>query len=346
MDHVGIILGIEVSRLARSCRDWHHLLEVCALFGTLISDLDGIYDPSNYNDRLLLGLKGTMSEAELHILKQRMTEGKRAKARRGELGMLVPIGYVRKPSGEVIKDPDEQAQTMVVLIFEQFVKRGTVTGVLFYLVENGLKLPVRVRSGPCKGELHWERPSRPTLQNLLSNPAYAGAYVYGRRPTDPRAKTPGRPHTGRKVAKIGQWQVCLRDRWPAYISWEQFEANQKQLRDNCNDARGVVRHGSSLLAGLLVCGRCGLRMVVLYSGGYCRYTCNQEMSSYGGDLCQSLAARAVDAAVAELVLRALEPASLEISLAAAIALEQERMQLAKTWQQRLERVQYEGVRLE
>src|SRR5215471_11853270 len=165
--HVGIIFGLEMSRLARANRDWHHLLEVCALFGTLIGDLDGIYDPTDYNDRLLLGLKGTMSEAELHVLKQRMMQGKLNKARRGELGLLLPIGYVRRPSGEVIKDPDEQVQATVALVFDQFEARGTVHGVLRYLVENGIRVPVRAPSGPNKGEIEWRRPNRPTLCNLF-----------------------------------------------------------------------------------------------------------------------------------------------------------------------------------
>jgi len=341
LDHVGIIFGIEVSRLARSCRDWYHLLEICALFGTLISDADGIYDPRNYNDRLLLGLKGTMSEAELHILKQRMLAGKRAKAQRGELGMQVPIGYVRKPSGEVVKDPDEQAQATVALLFDQLAKLGSVRGVLCYLAENQIKLPVRVRSGPCRGELCWERPRLTTLQSLFHNPAYAGAYVYGRHITDPRARKAGRPHRGRISVQMGEWDVCLRDRLPAYISWEQFEANQKQMQENRNISRGVVRGGEPLLSGLVVCGRCENRMYISSSDGYHRYVCNLESSYYGGDLCQSLATRPVDAAVSEWVLRALEPASIEISLAAAAALEQERSRLATTWRQRLERAQYE-----
>jgi DNA invertase Pin-like site-specific DNA recombinase len=341
MDHVGIIFGVEISRLARSCRDWYHLLEVCALFATLISDTDGIYDPCNYNDRLLLGLKGTMSEAELHILKQRMLAGKRAKAQRGELGICAPMGYVRKPSGEVIKDPDEQVQAMVTLLFEQFIALGTVTGVLFHLARNGLKLPMRMHSGPCKGDLCWRRPSRSTLQHIFNNPIYAGAYAYGRRPTDACARKAGRRYREAGGFRMGDWEVCLRDRLPAYISWEQFEANQKQMRDNRNNARGVVRRGKALLAGLLVCGRCGHRMMVFYSGQYHRYCCSYELASYGGDLCQSVAGRVVDETVEELVLRALEPASLELSLATAAMLEQERTQLAETWKQRLERAQYE-----
>jgi DNA invertase Pin-like site-specific DNA recombinase len=177
LEHVGIVLGVEMSRLARSCRDWYQLLEVCAVFGTLIGDLDGIYDPRTYNDRLLLGLKGTMSEAELHVLKQRMLAGKQAKAQRGELGMQVPMGYVRRPSGEVIQDPDEQARTVIRLVFDQFERLGTINGVLQYLVHHHIELPHRVAAGPHKGELEWRRPNRVTLSNLLHHPIYAGAYV-------------------------------------------------------------------------------------------------------------------------------------------------------------------------
>jgi len=341
LDHVGIILGVEISRLARSCRDWYHLLEVCALFATLISDTDGVYDPCNYNDRLLLGLKGTMSEAELHILKQRMLAGKRAKAQRGELGICAPMGYIRKPSGEVVKDPDEQVQAIMTLLFEQFIVLGTVTGVLFHLARNGIKLPMRMHSGPCKGDLCWRRPNRSTLQHIFDNPIYAGAYAYGRRPSDACVRKAGRRYTGKGGFRMGDWDVCLHDRLPAYISWEQFEANQRQMRDNRSNARGVVRRGKALLAGLLVCGRCGHRMVVFYSSQYHRYCCSYELASYGGDLCQSVAGRVADEAVRELVLRALEPASLELSLATAAMLEQERTQLAETWKQRLERSQYE-----
>lgn len=341
LDHVGLILGVEMSRLARSCRDWHQLLEVCALFGTLISDLDGIYDPSHFNDRLLLGLKGTMSEAELHVLKQRMLAGRDAKAARGELGMLLPVGYVRRPSGEVVQDPDGQARGVVEMIFDQFERRGTLNGVLCYLVEHGIQMPMRVRSGPDKGELHWVRPNRMTLQDVLHNPAYAGAYVWGRRHTDPRARKPGRPATGRKVTAPDDWAVCLRDRLPAYISWERFEANRAQLAVNAQASRGSVRKGVSLLSGLIRCGRCGYRMAALYNGGYARYSCVQEATTYAGPWCQSLAARSVDAAVEALLLRALEPAALEVSLAVAADLDGERARLEQLWQQRLERAQYE-----
>lgn len=199
LDQVGMVLGLEMSRLSRSSRDWHQLLEVCAIFSTLIGDLDGIYDPSLYNDRLLLGLKGTMSEAELHILKQRMLEGKRAKARRGELGMPVAMGFVRQLSGLIVKDPDEQAQSVIERVFELFERKRTIHGVLQELVAQGIQMPHRLAGGLNKGDLVWRRPNRVTLSNLLHNPLYAGAYAYGRRPTDPRKKSPVAPRQAERL---------------------------------------------------------------------------------------------------------------------------------------------------
>src|SRR5262250_2619579 len=331
-----------MSRLARSNRDWHQLLEVCALFGTLIGDLDGIYDPTDYNDRLLLGLKGAMSEAELHVLKQRMVAGKRAKAERGALGMPVPMGYVRRPSGEVVKDPDEQAQAVIALIFDQFARVGTIHAVLRYLVQHQIRVPQRVRCGPNKGELVWRRPNRTTLSNLLHHPMYAGAYTYGRRPTDPRRKQPGRPSTGRLVAKPEECQVLLPDRLPAYISWEQFERNRRQLEANAQARLGVIRYGPSLLAGLVVCGRCGFRMAAAYNnnGAGLRYSCCHNAIEYGSARCQSLTGGPLDAFVSAWVLRALEPAALEVSLHVAADVEAQRHKLHQHWQQRLERAQY------
>jgi hypothetical protein len=319
------------------------LLEVCALFGTLIGDLDGVYDPRNYNDRLLLGLKGTMSEAELHVLKQRMLAGKLAKAERGELGMLLPMGYVRRPSGEVAKDPDEQAQSVIQMVFEQFERLGTLNGMLQYLVRNQIQLPHRIAAGPGKGELEWRRPNRATLSNLLHNPIYAGAYAYGRRPSDPRRQQPGRPGTGRTVAKPEECQVLLRDRLPAYISWEQFTRNQKQMEANDIRHQGPVRSGPSLLPGLLVCGRCGLRMAALYTqnGKGLRYACSSAQMDYGEPRCQSLGGLPLDREVGAWVLKALEPAALEISMRVAQDLEAERQQLHRHWAQRLERAHYQ-----
>jgi DNA invertase Pin-like site-specific DNA recombinase len=346
LDHVGIVLGIEISRLARSSRDWYQLLEVCAVFATLIADADGVYDPMTYNDRLLLGLKGTMSEAELHILKQRMLEGKRAKARRGELGMRVPMGYIRHASGEVMKDPDEQARAVIDLVFHQFARSGTINAVLQHLVRHDIRLPVRVVSGAQKGELTWHRPNRATLSNLLHHPVYAGAYVYGRRPTDARRKKPGRASTGRTVAKPEQWEVLIKDRFPAYISWAQYERNQRQLDANRAQALGTPRQGPSLLSGLLICGRCGLRMATQYNnnGRGLRYVCSRLATDYGEPLCQSLAGAPLDALIGDLVLQALEPSALELSLKLAEDLEAERARDREQWEQRLERAHFEAER--
>lgn len=344
LGHVGVILGIEMSRLARSCRDWHQLLEVCALFGTLICDQDGIYDPAQYNDRLLLGLKGTLSEAELHILKQRMLQGKLQKARRGELGAQLPIGYVRRPSGEVVKDPDEQVQTVVALIFEQFAAKGTLHSVLRYLVDNGIRIPVRCRSGVNKGDLQWQRPNRCTLTGLLRHPAYAGVYVYGRRRVDPRRQKPGRPATGRTVTPKEQWEAFLPGRWPAYISQEQYEANQEQLARNQARARGTVRRGPALLSGLLFCGRCGHKMATSYNSGKVQYACASDSVNYGGARCQSLSGGLLDQRVSQLVLLALEPSSLEVSLSVAQDIQAERMRLEVAWQKQLERAKLDVER--
>src|SRR5580700_5782557 len=243
LGNVGLVLGVEMSRLARSCRDWHQLLEICSLFETLIADVDGVYDPAQFNDRLLLGLKGTMSEAELHILKARMLEGRRAKARRGELGKPVPMGYVRRLSGEVALDPDEQAQATIRQVFALFQRFRTVGKVLCYLVEHDIRMPVRTPGGPGKGELEWRRANRPTLHNLFGNPIYAGIYAYGVRATDRRRQKPGRPGTGRRPPRAGEAEVFLPDRAPAYITREQFERNQAQLRANRPDHLGPVRAG-------------------------------------------------------------------------------------------------------
>jgi len=346
LDRVGIILGIEMSRLARASRDWYQLLEVCAVFATLLGDLDGIYDLTSYNDRLLLGLKGTMSEAELHILKQRMLEGKRAKARRGALGMRLPMGYVHAPLGEVIKDPDEQAQAVMALIFEVFERTRTLHGLLRYLVDQDVCLPCRLCSGARKGELQWRRPNRVTLSNILRHPIYAGAYAYGRRPTDPRRKVPGRPATGRTVAKPEQWEVLLKDHLPAYISWAQYERNVRQLDNNTVQALGTPRNGPALLSGILICGRCGHRMAPQYNsnGHGLRYSCLRMQVDYGEPLCQTLTGGPLDERITQLLFEALAPAGLELSLQAAEACEEQRKREHRHWQQRMERAHFEADR--
>ncbi|HEY2154138.1 MAG TPA: recombinase family protein [Isosphaeraceae bacterium] len=344
LDRVGVILGVEMSRLARSCKDWYQLLELCALFGTLICDLDGLYDPSSYNDRLLLGLKGTMSEAELHILRQRMRQGALQKARRGELVSKVPIGYVRTPAGEVGLDPDEQVRSFVGLVFDQFERIGSATGLLRWMVGRELLVPVRADCGPDKGRLQWRRPSSPTLRNMLVHPMYAGAYVYGRT-----YQARGKPRRGRpQRVPPDQWQVLLRDRYPAYITWERYESNVARLAENrsLREARGSTRRGGALLTGLVVCGRCGARMMTRYAGkaSQPRYFCDAARVNYGAPRCQGLAARALDQEVVRLALLALTPSALEVSLRVAADLGGQFELAEGQWRQRLERARFEAER--
>jgi DNA invertase Pin-like site-specific DNA recombinase len=354
MGRAGVVLGIEMSRLARTGRDWHQLLELCCLSGVLLADPDGVYDPGVYNDRLLLGLKGTMSEAELYLIRQRMLSGKLAKAERGELAIPLPIGYVRRPSGEAMLDPDEQAQHVVRLVFSTFRRVGTLNGVLRYLVDQQIQLPVRVHGGPLKGEIEWRRPARETLQIMLHNPVYAGYYAYGRRRVEPRRKVAGRPSTGRVVKDSSEWLVLLPGRLPAYISPEEYQANIARMAANRQTAAtpGAPRDGSALLSGLLRCGRCGgHRMTVRYhdSAGAARsphgYTCAFYQVNYGtGGPCQHIAGPALDGYIAGQVLQAVAPATLEISMAAAAAAEDERAMLDKLWRQRIERARYAAGR--
>jgi DNA invertase Pin-like site-specific DNA recombinase len=344
LDHVGLVLGIEMSRLARSGRDWYQLIELCALSGSVLADTDGVYDPGEYNDRLLLGLKGTMSEAELHLIKQRMWSGRLNKARRGELAFPLPSGYVRRPSGEVAFDPDEQVQTVIRLIFTQFERLGTLHGVLRYLVDHDVQLGIRLREGPDKGTLEWRKPNRMTLQTLLHNPAYAGVYAYGRRRIDPRRQDPARPSTGRVVRSRDGWHVMIENVLPAYITVAQFEANEAKLAANraVAEAMGAVRDGSALAAGLVFCGRCNRRMTTRYhtqrSRALPEYVCAWEVTNYGAlRSCQLLNSGCLDAFVEQQVLVALTPAAVEVSLRAADQVLAERAELERLWQLRLER---------
>ena len=348
LDHVGLILGLEMSRLARSNKDWHQLLELCAIFRVLLADQDGLYDPTDYNDRLLLGLKGTMSEAELHILRSRMYQGLLNKARRGEVYNHPPSGYVKLPTGVFALDADEQVQDVIRLIFDLFDRLGTIHGVLRYLVKHGIRMPIRPHSGPNRGQLEWHRPNRVTLQNLLRRPIYAGYYRWGHRAVDARRRVAGRPGTGRTVRPPKECLVLLEDRCPAYITAARFWSNQQRLDSNRTRAAslGAVREGPSLLGGLLVCGRCGRRLMVQYTNGGTglRYNCNRGVTDYGELSCQSLSGQRLDALVTQQVLTVLEPAALELHLAAAADLEQERQRLHHHWQQQLERAHYQTDR--
>jgi DNA invertase Pin-like site-specific DNA recombinase len=348
LDHVGIIFGLEMSRLARSDKDWHQLLELCAIFRTLLADQDGVYDPTDYNDRLLLGLKGTMSEAELHILRSRMSQGLLNKARRGEVYNHAPIGYVKLPTGEFTLDPDEQVQGVVRLIFDAFEREGSVQGLLRYLVRHAIRIPVRPHGGPSLGELEWRRPNRVTLHNLLRHPIYAGFYRSGHRAVDPRRHVAGRPGTGRTVRAPKDCPVLLEGRCPAYVPAERFWANQQRLEVNRARAAslGAVRQGPSLPGRLLVCGRCGRRLLVQYTnaGTGLRYSCSRGVADYAEPACQSLSGQRLDALVGRQVLTALEPAALELHLAAAAEVEQERQRLHRHWQQQRERARYQTER--
>ncbi len=349
LDHVGIIFGVEMSRLARSNKDWHQLLELCALFHTLIADLDGMYDPALYNDRLLLGLKGTMSEAELHILKQRMYQGRLSKASGATCNLpcqSVMSGARRERSSSIQMN---RCNRLSGSSFAHLKSWGPWAGSCASLSHHQIQLGIRVREGAGKGELVWRRPNRATLQMMLKHPLYSGSYVYGRRQEDPRHKQPERPRTGRVVMAPEEWLVRLSNRSPAYISEERYERNQARLQANRAraDAMGAVRTGSALLAGQVVRARCGCRMTVHYDNGgdYLHtYECVERWTHYGEPKCQHLAGPCLDTFVSQQVLAALEPAALELSLTATERVEQERAELDRLWQQRRERAAYEVER--
>ncbi len=347
-DHVGLILGRETSRRARSGRDWHQLLERWARFRTLLADADGLDDPTDHNDRLLLGRPGMMSEAELPILKERLSQGKLNKARRGELMGMPPIGFVRLPSGEWAIDPDEQVQATVRLLFDQFDRETTLAGLLRYLVDPKVLIAVRPPSGANRGELEWRRPNRATLPNLLHPLSYAGASRFGHRSVDPRRKRPGRPNTGKLIRRPEDGLVLIRGRLPASITWDRFRANQDRLEANrawC-DSPGAPRQGPSLLAGLVRCGRCGRRMIVRDSGTNGRhcYSGTRGSADYAEPLCQCLSGPVVDGLVREQILGAVEPAALAASLAAVAEVERERAERSRHWQRRRERAWFEAER--
>jgi DNA invertase Pin-like site-specific DNA recombinase len=347
LGHVGIVFGREMSRLARSCKDWHQLLELCGLFQVLIGDADGVYDPTDPNDRMLLGLRGMMSEAELHVLRSRLHQGKLNKARRGELFTCVPIGYVRTPDGGIALDPDEQVRSVVALVFAKFAELGSLTKTHAFLVASDIQLGLRLYKGPNKGQLVWRRPRRSTLYEMLRHPSYAGAYVYGRCPLDPTRRVAGKK-AGRRTAAPEEWLCLLHDRLPAYITWDQYEDNRRRLAANDRGRGSKVATGRAptLLNGIVRCGRCGRPMLAHNARPTAnpRYACAHEFSEYGGPRCQSVTAAYPDRLIESLVLRAVEPAALELSFRAAERMERDRQRLHAHWRQRLERAEYEVSR--
>lgn len=349
MGHVGLVLGLEMSRLARSSADWHRLLEICALCGSLLADQDGVYDPTDPNDRLLLGLKGTLSEAEMFTLKNRLERGRRNKAARGELFYGVPTGYLLLPSGEAVLDPDEQVREMVRLIFDKFDELGTAWAVFRYLLDNGLRVGLRASRGPRRGELIWRRPTRGTVERLLHHPIYAGVYTYGRHQYGPVPPSGCPAPSGRRLP-LSEVPFLIRDRLPAYITYEKFLENQERLERNQSKATqpGVPRAGSALLAGLITCGTCGRRLGTTYRGRGSRpyYSCFSHLRHGHEQTCYGVRAAPVDELVAAEVLRALEPAALELSLLAADDICRERERLDRHWRQERERSRYEAERAE
>ncbi len=350
---VGLVLSFDASRLARNNRDWYQLLEVCSIFGTLIADGERLYDPRLYHDRLLLGLSGMMSEAELHHIKQRMHAGARHKAERGELRLGLPVGLSRGTLGEVILNPDEEVQARIHLVFQKFRDIRSARGVMCYLREAHLPLPVRPLRGPAPHEIVWQEARSSSVRDILQNPAYAGAYVYGRKVLDPTKRRPDSPGSGHVRQPIDKWEICLHNVYPAYIAWEEFLANQAQLRANQLNYReelhGVPRKGQALLQGIVRCGYCGAFLHLRYSGPHGEfpvYVCNNDKRQFGGKSCQEVRAIALDTQVDQRFLEALRPDQLTLALAALAHLEQEEQAERKQWDLRLERVRYEAKRAE
>jgi DNA invertase Pin-like site-specific DNA recombinase len=254
----GLVLSLDASRLARNNRDWHQLLELCSVFSVLIADGERLYDPSVYHDRLLLGLSGIMSEAELHQIRLRLHQGERQKAARGELRMPLPAGLTHGRDGGIIFNPDEEVQERVRLVFIKFRELRSATAVMRYLQRANLVLPMRPLSGPAPHEIVWQPADSARVINILKNPAYAGAYVYGRRKQDPFRRRPGSQRVTMVAVAPEDYSICIKDAHPAYINWEEFMANQRQLADNLNHyeagRHGVPRMGNALLQGIVSCG--------------------------------------------------------------------------------------------
>jgi DNA invertase Pin-like site-specific DNA recombinase len=338
LSEVGLILSIDVTRLARNCSDWYPLLDICGLHGCLIADRDGVYDPGSPNGRLLLGLKGTISELELHTIRSRLTTGLLAKAERGELALTLPIGLMRDPSGVVVKDPDMAVQERLGLVFEMFLKFRTVAKVMRVLNERGLDLPRRDRHG----DLRWARATVSSVATILKNPAYAGAFVYGRTRMRPAVRE------GASQAKaprsIEDWRIVVKDRYPTYIDWPTYERIGAIIRDNRAEymrtkTRGAPRDGDLLLHGIAWCARCGHKMYVRYKGGG-EYVCNHLRSSEGLPTCQHIRAAYIDAAVANAFLTALAPAELDALSRARRTQQQVDTALRASAESQLERKRY------
>ena len=349
LNKAGIVFGLEVSRLARNNRDWYQLLDLCSLTGTLIADAEGVYDPSAFNDRLLLGLKGTMSEAELHMIKSRMLQGLYHKAQKGELRFKLPVGYQFDDNGNIIKSLDEQVVHIIELTFKKFFEIGSVNGVLKYLLEEGLLFP---RKATFDKKIRWVRPYYKAIRDTLGNPLYTGTYVFGRTKILKELDENGNQKTRQKSQSMKDWDVIIHDHHPAYISWDQYMKIQKQIEKNTTPPKSqpsqAVREGSALLQGLARCGNCGRSMHVSYHGqgkrSYPYYICNMAYRNFSRHYCQSIGGRRIDQAVSDAFLEAAAPASVNIHLRALQQIQDQQDMALEQLQLHLERAQYEADR--
>ena len=347
LGRVGAVVGLEVSRLARNNRDWYQLLDLCGLLNTLIIDAEGIYDPRQLNDRLLLGLKGTMSEAELGWLRQRAHEARAAKAQRGELIISLPVGYVQTRDGRLEKHPDQRVQAALALIFQKFTDLGSARQVLLWMHQEQIALPVLERDPVWGDRMSWRLPHYNSILNLLQNPLYAGAYAFGRTETRTQVVA-GVPHTTRGHHRPReQWLVLLRDHHEGYISWDAYERNQHLLADNAQMkgqiAAGAIRSGRSVLAGLLRCASCGRRLQVNYSGGVTRYSCRRNHQAGCG---LAFGGLRVEAAIERELLRVLTPGAIEAALASAEQTTEEAAATRQALELELREARYEAGRVQ
>jgi DNA invertase Pin-like site-specific DNA recombinase/predicted DNA-binding transcriptional regulator AlpA len=342
---VGLVLGLEVSRLARNNADWHRLIDLAGLTDTLIGDGDGIYHPAAFNDRLLLGLKGTMSEAELHVLRARLNGGIRNKAARGELRRGLPVGFVwGEADGEVLLHPDEAVVTVIRTIFDRFAEMGSARRVWLWFRDQGLKLPLQMHA---HADMRWVEASYHAVHQVLANPVYAGAYVYGKTRTEVTLDAAGVRKKRIRQLPREEWQVLIKEHHAGYIDWQTYEANQQRIAKNTrpepHKVGGAVREGSALLQGLTSCGHCGRRLRTHYTGRTSSpgYHCSGEHLVEGrGSYCLNIGAVQIDAAVARAFIAALEPVRIAATLAAAEQLEVDREASLKHWRLDVERAQY------
>ncbi|MGK7916024.1 MAG: recombinase family protein [Prochloraceae cyanobacterium] len=355
LGQVGAVFALEASRFSRSQADWHKLLDICALTDTLVIDHDGIYNPNDFNDRVLLGFKGTWSHTELHGMRLRLQGAKLNKAKKGELRCTPPTGYVYDDEGQLVFDPDESVVAAINLVFEQFRRLGTAYKVMQYFATHSIPFPRRIWRPGDVGTLHWGPVNHSRITAVLHNPTYAGTYVYGRRRSRPVIESGQIVGVKSQQLPQSEWKVVIHDAHQAYLSWSQYQENQEQLKRNyglsMDEGRlGSVRSGSALLQGLVICGKCGRRMSPRYygdSGHRANYECNQLRKQNGQcQMCWSVAGAAIDEAVASHVLEAITTEQLDISLAVLEELDQQAQDCQHQWQLKLERAQFEANRAE